>query len=451
MSCRILVVDDEESILHSLEGVLRDEGFEVALARSGEEALQAAEREDPDVVLLDVWLPGMDGVETLQHLRERFPEVPVLMMSGHATIETAVRATKLGAYDFIEKPLNLDRVLLDIDNALKARRLADENRYWREQWRRRYEMVGETPAMRQLREQIRIVAPTRAAVLITGENGTGKELVARAIHEQSRRRDGPFVEVNCAAIPEDLIESELFGHEKGAFTGATARRRGKFDLADGGTLFLDEIGDMSLKTQAKILRVLQEMRFERVGGTRSREVDVRVIAATNKDLEEEIRAGRFREDLYYRLNVVPIHVPPLRERAEDVPVLFEHFVRLYCAEEKREPVEVDPEVLEILKGYAWPGNVRELKNVAERMVILCRSGRITPADIPPRIREEAGDVPVPAEGLTLREARRAFEQRFILRELERCGWRVAQAAERLGLDRSSLYKKMKELGIEAPA
>ncbi len=451
MSCRILVVDDEESILHSLEGVLRDEGFEVALARSGEEALQAAEREDPDVVLLDVWLPGIDGVETLQRLRERFPDVPVLMMSGHATIETAVRATKLGAYDFIEKPLNLDRVLLDIDNALKARRLADENRYWRERWRRRYEMVGETRAMRELREQIRIVAPTRAAVLITGENGTGKELVARAIHEQSRRRDGPFVEVNCAAIPEDLIESELFGHEKGAFTGATARRRGKFDLADGGTLFLDEIGDMSLKTQAKILRVLQEMRFERVGGTRSREVDVRVIAATNKDLEEEIRAGRFREDLYYRLNVVPIHVPPLRERPEDVPLLFEHFVRLYCAEEKREPVEVDPEVPEILKNYSWPGNVRELKNVAERMVILCRSGRITRADIPPRIREETGEVPVPAEGLTLREARRAFEQRFILRELERSGWKVSQAAERLGLDRSSLYKKMKELGIEAPA
>ncbi len=451
MSCRILVVDDEESILHSLEGVLRDEGFEVALARSGEEALQAAEREDPDVVLLDVWLPGIDGVETLQRFRERFPDVPVLMMSGHATIETAVRATKLGAYDFIEKPLNLDRVLLDIDNALKARRLADENRYWREQWRRRYEMVGETPAMRELREQIRIVAPTRAAVLITGENGTGKELVARAIHEQSRRRDGPFVEVNCAAIPEDLIESELFGHEKGAFTGATARRRGKFDLADGGTLFLDEIGDMSLKTQAKILRVLQEMRFERVGGTRSREVDVRVIAATNKDLEEEIRAGRFREDLYYRLNVVPIHVPPLRERVEDVPLLFDHFVRLYCAEEKREPVEVDPEVPEILKNYSWPGNVRELKNVAERMVILCRSGRITRADIPPRIREEAGEVPEPADGLTLREARRAFEQRFILRELERCGWKVSQAAERLGLDRSSLYKKMKELGIEAPA
>ncbi len=450
MSRRILVVDDEESILRSLAGVLEDEGYDVALARSGEEALEAVEAEDPDVVLLDVWLPGIDGIDTLQELRKRYPDLPVLMMSGHANIETAVRATKLGAYDFIEKPLNLDKILLDIENALRARKLAEENRYWRERWSRRYEMIGESPAVREVREQIRIVGPTRASVLITGENGTGKELVARAIHGASRRRGGPFVEVNCAAIPEDLIESELFGHEKGAFTGATSRRRGKFDLADGGTLFLDEIGDMSLKTQAKILRVLQEMRFERVGGGRSHEVDVRVIAATNKDLEEEIREGRFREDLYYRLNVVPIRVPPLRERVEDIPLLFDHFVRVYCAEEKREPVEVDPGVIEALQAYPWPGNVRELKNVAERMVIMCRGPRITVDDLPPSVRREVPAGTLPAEDMTLREARRAFERQFIVRHLARSEWNVPQAAERIGLDRSSLYKKMKELGIEPP-
>ena len=450
MSRRILVVDDEESILRSLAGVLEDEGYDVALTRSGEEALEAVETEDPDLVLLDVWLPGIDGIDTLRELRTRYPDLPVLMMSGHANIETAVRATKLGAYDFIEKPLNLDKILLDIENALRARKLVEENRYWRERWTRRYEMIGESPAVREVREQIRIVAPTRASVLITGENGTGKELVARAIHAASRRGEGPFVEVNCAAIPEDLIESELFGHEKGAFTGAASRRRGKFDLADGGTLFLDEIGDMSLKTQAKILRVLQEMRFERVGGSRSHEVDVRVIAATNKDLEEEIREGRFREDLYYRLNVVPIRVPPLRERVEDIPLLFEHFVRVCCAEEKREIVEVDPAVPGVLQAYPWPGNVRELKNVAERMVIMCRGPRITVDDIPPSVRREAPAGTLPAEGMTLREARRAFERQFIVRHLSRSEWNVPQAAERIGLDRSSLYKKMKELGIEPP-
>ncbi len=450
MSRRILVVDDEESILRSLAGVLEDEGYDVALTRSGEEALEAVETEDPDVVLLDVWLPGIDGIDTLRELRKRYPDLPVLMMSGHANIETAVRATKLGAYDFIEKPLNLDKILLDIENALRARKLVEENRYWRERWTRRYEMIGESPAVREVREQIRIVAPTRASVLITGENGTGKELVARAIHAASRRSDGPFVEVNCAAIQEDLIESELFGHEKGAFTGATSRRRGKFDLADGGTLFLDEIGDMSLKTQAKILRVLQEMRFERVGGGRSHQVDVRVIAATNKDLEEEIRQGRFREDLYYRLNVVPIRVPPLRERVEDIPLLFDHFVRVYCAEEKRDPVEVDPAVPGVLQAYPWPGNVRELKNVAERMVIMCRGPRLTVDDIPPSVRQEAPAGSLSAGDMTLREARRAFERQFIVRHLSRSEWNVPQAAERIGLDRSSLYKKMKELGIEPP-
>ncbi|MDW7709155.1 MAG: sigma-54 dependent transcriptional regulator [Deferrisomatales bacterium] len=452
MSRRILVVDDEQSILESLAGILGDEGYEVATADSGEKALAAADAEDPDLVLLDVWLPGRDGVAVLQLLREKQPDVPVIMMSGHGTIETAVRCAKLGAYDFFEKPLNLDKVLLGIDNALRATRLEQENRYLRDRAGGSRAMVGTSPALEALRDQIRVVAATRASVLITGENGTGKELVARAVHAGSRRRDGPFVEVNCAAIPEDLIESELFGHEKGAFTGAAARRRGKFDLADGGTLFLDEIGDMSLKTQAKILRVLQEMRFERVGGGRTHQVDVRVIAATNKDLEAEIRAGRFREDLYFRLNVIPFHVPPLRERKEDIPDLVAHFVRLFCAEERREPVELDPEALAILQEYPWPGNVRELKNITERMVILSRGARLTADDVPPVIRGAAGAGAAPAaEGGGLREARRTFERRFILGHLEGTGWNVPQTAERIGLDKSSLYKKLKELEIDLPS
>ena len=454
MSRRILVVDDEASIRESLQGILGDEGYEVATAASGEEGLSAVEAEDPDLVLLDVWLPGKDGVDTLQALKQTHPELPIIMMSGHGTIETAVRCAKLGAYDFFEKPLNLDKVLLGIANALRTSRLAQENRYLRAQSVRTHAMVGSSPALEELREQIRIVAATRASVLITGENGTGKELVARAVHAGSRRRDGPFVEVNCAAIPEDLIESELFGHEKGAFTGAAARRRGKFDLADGGTLFLDEIGDMSLKTQAKILRVLQEMRFERVGGGRTHEVDVRVIAATNKDLEEEIRQGRFREDLYFRLNVIPFHVPALRERREDIPALVSHFIGQFCAEEGRDPVQIEPAALALLERYPWPGNVRELKNLTERMVILCRGERITAGDVPPAVRAAGGGVGAagPAEeGLGLREARRIFERRYILGHLEETGWNVPQTAERIGLDKSSLYKKLKELDIELPS
>jgi two-component system nitrogen regulation response regulator NtrX len=450
MSRRVLVVDDEQSILHTLEGILGDEGWEVALAGSGEAALQSIEAEDPDLLLLDVWLPGMDGIETLERVKGRYPELPVVLMSGHGTIETAVRATKLGAHDFIEKPLNLDKVLLVLDNALKASRLAQENRYWRDRVGRLQNMVGQSRAMADLLEQIRIVAPTRASVLITGENGTGKELVARAIHAGSRRAQGPFVEVNCAAIPEDLIESELFGHEKGAFTGASARRRGKFDLADEGTLFLDEIGDMSLKTQAKILRVLQEMRFERVGGSRTHEVDVRVIAATNKDLEGEIQEGNFREDLYFRLNVIPFSVPPLRERLDDLPLLVNHFISLYCAEENRPQVGVGSGVMEVLCAYPWPGNVRELKNVTERMVILCRGERLEVADVPQAIRAASGPVAVGPAGdqLDLKEARRAFERDFIQRQLQSTGGNVAQTAERIGVDKSSLYKKIKELEIE---
>ncbi len=453
MSRRILIVDDEESIRKSLGDVLRDEGYEVAVVATGEAALAALETEDPDLVLLDVWMPGLDGIATLEAARARYPDLPVVIMSGHGTVETAVKATRLGAYDFFEKPLNLDKLLLGVDNALKASRLSQENQYLRDQAVGRRAMIGESPAMRELVEQIRLVAPTRASALITGENGSGKELVARAIHAGSRRAAGPFVEVNCAAIPEDLIESELFGHEKGAFTGAAARRRGKFDLADGGTLLLDEIGDMSLRTQAKILRVLQEMRFERVGGARTHQVDVRIVAATNKDLEAEIQAGRFREDLYFRLNVIPFQVPPLRERLEDLPGLVNHFIRLYCLEERREPVAVAPGVLEALRAYPWPGNVRELKNVTERMIILCRGPRLELEDVPASVRAAGPAVALEVaigEGLGLREARRAFERQYLLRHLEESHWNVPGTAERVGLDKSSLYKKLKELEIEPP-
>jgi len=455
MSNRLLVVDDEASILRSLEGVLNDEGYETALASSGEECLKSVDAEDPDLILLDVWLPGIDGMETLEKLKAAYPGLPVVMMSGHGNIETAVKATKLGAFDFVEKPLNLDKVLLVIDNALKTSRLAEENKYWRDRDGRPDIMIGNSHAMMDLKEQIEIVAKTRASVLITGENGTGKELVAKAVHTKSKRSAGPFVAVNCAAIPEDLIESELFGHEKGAFTGAAARRRGRFDLANGGTLFLDEIGDMSLKTQAKILRVLEEMSFERVGGIRSHKVDVRVIAATNKDLEAEIQENRFREDLYFRLNVVPFHVPPLRERKEDIPGLVEHFIKLFCAEEKREPAVVDEKAVEILKEYPWPGNVRELKNITERMAILCRTSEITVDDVPIAIKSacgvESSASPQINDDQGFKEARKAFDRAFILRQLQLADWNVAQAAEKTKMDKSSLYKKMKELGIDSPS
>lgn len=455
MGRRILVVDDEEAIRKSLSDVLKDEKYEVALAESGERALEAAEESDPDLVLLDVWLPGIDGLETLKRLKERYPSLPVLMMSGHGTIDTAVKATKLGAYDFIEKPLNLDKVLLDLDHAMKAGRLERENRFLREREGRGRAMIGNSPPIMELLEQIRIVAPTRASVLVTGENGTGKELVARAIHNQSNRSEMPFVEVNCAAIPETLIESELFGHEKGAFTGAHDRRKGKFDLADGGTLFLDEIGDMSLQTQAKILRVLQEMRYERVGGHRTYEADVRIIAATNKDLEKEIEKGRFREDLYFRLNVIPIELVPLRKRRSDIPLLARHFAELASEEYGRAGVEMTPEVVEALSNYDWPGNVRELKNVVERMVIMARGGKTGVDLLPPAVRSApppADDAPLlPGFDAPLREARREFERNYILSNLEKNGWKITLTAAQIGMDRSSLHKKMKELEIEAPA
>jgi two-component system nitrogen regulation response regulator NtrX len=462
MSRVILVVDDEAPIRRSLAGVLGDEGYEIIEARDGAEALARVSEEQPDLVLLDIWMPGdLDGLEVLRRLREDFsPRVSVIMISGHGNIETAVKAIKMGAYDFIEKPLSLDKVVVAVNNALNLQRLAEENVLLRQKFQERSRPItGRSEPVAKLRAQIELVGPTNAWVLITGENGTGKELVARQVHMFSERAARPMVEVNCAAIPEELIESELFGHEKGSFTGATERRRGKFDLANEGTLFLDEIGDMSLKTQSKILRILQEQKFERVGGSRTIHVNVRVIAATNKDLEQEINRGTFREDLYWRLNVVPLHVPPLRERREDIPLLAEDFLSELAREGRQGARKrLSPEALEILKRHDWPGNVRELKNLVERLVILTPGEVIGVGDLPLKVMNGAageaalageGEEPWQGEGGSLREARAQFEREFILRKLAEHGGNVSQTAEAIGLERSHLHKKMKVLGIEA--
>ena len=449
----ILIIDDEESIRESLKGILQDEGFRPVFAKDGEEGLAALKEEPTDLVLLDIWMPGIDGIETLRRIREDYPDQLVIMMSGHGTIETAVRATKLGAYDFIEKPLSLEKVLLCIQNALKVGQLVQENQSLRSKIRKDYEMIGVSTPIKELKRQIAIAAPTSGWVLITGENGTGKELVARAIHHLSNRKDKPFIEVNCAAIPEELIESELFGHEKGAFTGATTQRKGKFDLAHEGTLFLDEIGDMSLKTQAKVLRILQEKKFERVGGQRTIEVDVRVIAATNKDLEEEIRAGNFREDLYYRLNVLPFHVPPLRERAEDIPLLVGHFLEYFCSKESRGIKTMSPNALANLKSYNWPGNVRELKNIIERLVIMTPDQIISESNLPESI---AGKSAPTGKGMTFstvdfatyKEAKEEFERDFIIQKLEENDWNISRTAEAIEIERSNLHRKIKSFGID---
>jgi two-component system nitrogen regulation response regulator NtrX len=451
----ILIVDDEESIRTSLGGILEDEGYRTLFAMDGVEALEIAHQETPDLVLLDIWMPRMDGLETLRKLKDLDPRLTVIMMSGHGTIETAVRSTKLGAYDFIEKPLSLEKVIITVHNALGVNLLREENASLRGMVQKDNEMIGISQAMRKLVEQIRIVAPSNASVLISGENGTGKELVARSIHNYGQRREKRFVEVNCAAIPEELIESELFGHEKGAFTGAVAQKKGKFDLADGGTIFLDEIGDMSLKTQAKVLRILQERKFERVGGTRTVEVDVRVIAATNKLLDNEIRAGNFREDLFYRLNVIPFKVPPLRERKDDIPLLVEHFLDLFSRREGRERKVIVPEVMVLMKNYDWPGNVRELKNLIERLVIMTPGGTVTLNHIPDYItagettREIVmGKMGSMQEFASLREAREEFEKEFIIQKLEENDWNITKTAEAIELERSNLHRKIKSYGID---
>lgn len=444
----ILIIDDEESIRQSLTGILQDEGYRPLIAGSGEEGLKRLREESPDLILLDIWMPGIDGLETLRLIREEAPEQMVIMMSGHGSIETAVKATKLGAHDFIEKPLSLEKVLLSVENAFKVSQLVQENRTLRQKMAKDLDMIGQSETIRSLKKQIAIAAPTSGWVLITGENGTGKELVARATHNLSHRKDKPFVEVNCAAIPEELIESELFGHEKGAFTGATTQRKGKFDQAHEGTLFLDEIGDMSLKTQAKILRILQERRFERVGGNRPIEVDVRVIAATNKDLEEEIEQGNFRQDLYYRLNVLPFHVPPLRERQEDIPLLIEHFLAHFCQHEGRPVKSIADDALAILMNYAWPGNVRELKNLVERLVIMVPEDTILRDHLPESVQASTPSTAVSAEAATLKEAREQFEKDFLRQKLTEFEGNISRTAEAIDMERSNLHRKLKAFGIE---
>ncbi len=448
----ILIVDDEKAIQTSLRGVLEDEGYRVAAVGTGSEALGRLAEEVPDLVLLDIWMPGMDGLEVLAEIKRLRPDLAVVLISGHGTIETAVKATKLGAYDFIEKPLSLEKTLLAVARAVEHSRLERENRELRQQVERHYQIVGDSPAVRELRRQIAVAAPTTGRVLIYGENGVGKELVARAIHTLSARREGPFVEVNCAAIPEELIESELFGHEKGAFTGALARRKGKFELAHGGTLFLDEIGDMSLKTQSKVLRVLEEQAFERVGGKDTLQVDVRVIAASNQNVQDRIQQGRFRDDLFYRLNVIPIEVPPLRERKEDIPLLVQHFIAVFSAENGKRPKTVSAEALPYFLAYDWPGNVRELRNMVERLVIMTSHDVIGPEELPPPLRpKEAARLEETSKAKTLREAREAFERAYILAELRANGWHMTRTAERLGIERSHLYRKLKAYGITPPA
>ena len=446
----LLIVDDEAGVRSALSGVFRDEGWSADAVDSGEACLDRVTREAYDVIVLDIWLPGMDGLATLARLKERRLDAEVVMISGHGSIESAVRAIKMGAFDFVEKPLSLEKTVLVVRNALRQRDLEAENRALRAQADRKLAMVGESYVMAQLREQVAMAAPTNGRVLIYGESGTGKELVARTVHSLSRRRSGPFVEVNCAAIPEELIESELFGHVKGAFTGAVSDRRGKFEVADGGTLFLDEIADMSLKTQAKVLRVLQEQLVERVGASSGVRVDVRVLAATNKELPSEIRAGRFREDLYYRLNVIPIFVPPLRDREDDVPLLAEHFIAELAREYGRRVKTIDPGAMAGLRGYKWPGNVRELHNVIERLMIMVPVETITLKDLAflEGLPVEAA-APYTSDGdlLALHDARDRFERDYILRALAAQQGNISRTAEILGVERSNLYRKMRAFGI----
>jgi len=447
----VLVIDDEGNIRKTLHGVLSDEGYRVHGAGTAEEGIQILSRALVDCVLLDVWLPGMDGLEALRRIRETYPLLPVIMISGHGTIDTAVKAVKAGAFDFIEKPISLDKLLINLSRAIEQGELKIENVELRERVEKQYRLIGESTAMREVRAQIAAAGPTNASVLVTGENGTGKEIVAREIHRQSRRAGKNFVPVNCAAIPEELIESELFGHERGAFTGAVGKRKGRFELASDGTIFLDEVGDMSPRTQAKILRVLEEKSFERIGGGERIHSDARIIAATNRSLPDEVAKGRFREDLFFRLNVFPIAVPPLRDRREDIPVLAEHFAELVCRELGREDRMFAPETMARLLRHPWPGNVRELRNVVERLVILS-VGKTIEAETAGRVLvgEPASAEDRPSalfEGDDFREAVLSFEREYLLQKLRENGGNISRTAEKLGIDRTSIHRKMKQFGI----
>ena len=455
MSDTICLVDDEPGILKTLSELLEDEGYQVTSAKSGMDALDVIRQDPPDLVFLDIWMPDLDGLEVLKRVRQQFPHMMVIVMSGHGSIETAVQATKLGAYDYLEKPLDSEKITILVRNALHQRKLEEENLNFRIQVERHLQLVGDSSVMNTLREQIAAAAPTHSRVLIFGENGTGKELVARSIHRQSLRHQRPFVEVNCAAIPETLIETELFGHERGAFTGAVAQKRGKFDSADGGTLFLDEIGDMSLATQAKLLRVLQEQQFTRVGGNKLIKVNVRVIAASNKDLRQEIEKGNFREDLYYRVNVLPIEVPPLRARREDIPTLTRHFLKIQAEEQGMKLKEITAGALNVLARHDWPGNIRELRNQVERLMIMVPTTPIDVADVLPFMPgSPAGSVTwvSPMEAYdSLRDARHAFERDYIAIRLRENGWNISKTAEDLKIERSHLHRKIKSLNVEFPS
>ncbi len=442
----VLIVDDEEGIRETLSGILDDEGYESIVASSGEEAIKKIKENPPDVVLLDVWLTGMDGIQTLQEIKASHPALPVIIISGHANIEIAVKATRMGAYDLLEKPLSIEKVLLAVDRALEKRNLELENRMLRENLLKKFRMVGDSAKIKQLKEQIKMAAQSNSRVLILGESGSGKELVAQLLHENSLRTTGPFIEVNCAAIPQELIESELFGHEKGSFTGAFERKKGKFELADGGTLFLDEIGDMSLQTQAKVLRVIETQEFQRVGGSKNIKVDVRIISATNKDLAEEVKKSNFREDLYFRLNVIPIRVPSLRERPDDIPALVDNFLDLFATEYGQQKKEIAEEALRMLQRYSWPGNIRELKNVLERLVIMTPSKTIAPGDI--FMPEATGSDYFSFS--TLKDAREAFEKDFIIKKLDENAWNISKTAEVLDMERSNLHRKIKAYDIKIP-
>ena len=441
---RILIVDDEPAIRTSLANILQDEGHRTTLCESGEEGLAQLAREEFDLIILDLWLPGIDGLNVLERIAGNGAP-PVIVVSGHGNVDAAVRATRLGAYDFLEKPLSLERVLLTVGHALSDRRLRDQVRDLRQRVTLEELLIGESEAMKKLEQQIRAAAPSNSRVLITGENGSGKEIVARTLHRLSHRAEQPFIDVNCAAIPRELIESELFGHRRGAFTGAIDDRKGKFELADGGTLFLDEIGDMSLEAQAKVLRVLQEQTFQRVGGAQTIRVDVRVLAATNKNLEAEIAAGTFRSDLYYRLAVVPIEVPPLRQRGHDIVLLADHFLRRFAAETGSPRKKLSSGAASKLRAYSWPGNVRELRNVIERLAILLPGDTIEPEDVQLGAAEHvAPEIP---RNLTLKEARDEFEKQYILGRLREFAGNVSRTADALGVERSNLYRKLHAYGI----
>ena len=442
----VLIIDDEEGIRESLSVILEDEGYRVVSAGSGEEALTMLQEQLPDLIILDVWLPGMDGIQTLQEITALKKELPVIMISGHGNIEVAVKATRIGAYDFLEKPLSLERVILSSKRALERGALERENKDLKDNLTKKWKLIGESPSLKALRAQIEMAAQSNSRVLITGESGSGKELVARLLHGMSSRSGRPFVELNCAAMPYELIESELFGHEKGSFTGAFEKKKGKFELADRGTLFLDEIGDMSLQTQSKVLRVIETQDFQRVGGNTTIKVDVRIIAATNKDLTEEVKRGKFRDDLFFRLNVVPIVVPPLREHKEDIPALVDHFVKSLAAEYGQPPKRIMADAIKSLQEYGWPGNIRELKNLIERLVIMTPSADIHAKDFHLAGRLEGADY---FNCRTLKQAREAFERDFIARKLEENSWNVSRTAEVLDIERSNLHRKIKAYHIQA--